>query len=166
MQLHRKQASKLLPAICLKSISQVCIISAYHLHTSHTACPFGKSWFSQISVYVAVSTESALQLLSTRSWTNCYEWFKHFKEEKMSVGEDPRPGWPSTSTNDNHVERVRAVIHGNRRLTVWEVADRVGISIGSCHQIFTEKLHMCHISAKFVLCLFTDDQKENHVEIS
>jgi len=51
----------------------------------------------------------------------------------MSVGEDPRPGRPSTSTNDDHVERVRAVIRGNRRLTVCEVADEVGISIGSCH---------------------------------
>ena len=39
----------------------------------------------------------------------------------MSIGEDPRPGGPSTSTND-HVERVHVVIHGNRRLTVREVA--------------------------------------------
>jgi len=56
----------------------------------------------------------------------------------MSAGEDPRPGRPSTSTNDDHVARVRTVIPGNRRLTVREVADEVGISIGSCHQIFTE----------------------------
>ena len=57
------------------------------------------------------------------------------------------------------------MIRGNRHLTV-QVADEVGISIGSCHQIFTEKLKMCHVSAKFVPCLLTDDQKENHVEIS
>jgi len=84
----------------------------------------------------------------------------------MSVGEDPRPGRPSTSTNDDHVERVRAVIHGNRRLTVREVADEVGISIGSCHQIFAEKLQMHRVSAKFVPLLITDDQKENRVEIN
>jgi len=36
----------------------------------------------------------------------------------MSVGGDPRPGRPSTSTNDDHVERVCAVIHGNRHLTI------------------------------------------------
>jgi len=47
----------------------------------------------------------------------------------MSVGEDPRPGQPSTSTNDDHAERVRAVICGNHRLTVQEVADKGGISI-------------------------------------
>ena len=84
----------------------------------------------------------------------------------MSVGEDLRPERPSTSTNDEHVDRVRAAIRGNLRLTVREVADEVGISVGSCHQMFTEKLQMCCISAKFVPRLLTDDQKENRVEIS
>ena len=43
------------------------------------------------------------------SRTQCYEWFKRFEKGRMSVGEDPRPGRPSTSTDDDHVERVRAV---------------------------------------------------------
>ena len=99
------------------------------------------------------------------SQMQCYEWFKRFKEGRMSFGEDPRPGRPSTSTDD-HVERVHGVIRGNHRLTVREVADEVSISIGSCHQILTEKLQMHHVSAKFVPRLLTDDQKENHVDIS
>jgi hypothetical protein len=68
------------------------------------------------------------------------EWFKRFKLGRMSVGEDPRPGRISSSTNDDHFERVRALIRGNHRLTVREFADEMGISIGSCHQICTEKL--------------------------
>jgi len=84
----------------------------------------------------------------------------------MSVGEDPKHGRPSTSTNDDHVESVRAVIRGNRHLTAREVVNEVGISIGSCHQIFTEKFQMRRVSAKFVPRLLTDDQKENRVEIS
>jgi len=100
------------------------------------------------------------------SRTQCYEWFKRFKEGRMSVSEDPRPGRPSTSTNDDHVKRVRATICGNRHLTAQEVADEVRISIGSCHQSFTEKLQMHHVSAKFMPHLLTDDQKENCVEIS
>ena len=64
------------------------------------------------------------------------------------------------------MSRVHAVIHGNRRLTVQEVADEAGISIGSCHQMFTEKLQMRHFSAKFVPRLLIEDQKENRVEIS
>ena len=42
----------------------------------------------------------------------------------------------------------------------------MGISIGYCHQILTEKLQMCHVSAKFMPHLLTDDQKENCVDIS
>jgi len=57
------------------------------------------------------------------------------------------------------------MIRENRRLTVREDADEVGISIGSFHQIFTKKLQMRCVSAKFVPRLLTDDQKENRVEI-
>jgi hypothetical protein len=99
------------------------------------------------------------------SRTHCYEWFKLFKNGRMSVDEDPRNKRPSTSTNDDLVERVNAVIRGSR-LTVREVADEVSIRIGSCHQIFTEKHRMCRVRAKFVSCLLPADQKENCVEIS
>jgi len=58
------------------------------------------------------------------------------------------------------------VIRRNRRLILREVADEVGISIGSCHQILTDKLQMRRVSAKFVPRLLADDQKENRVEIS
>ena len=58
------------------------------------------------------------------------------------------------------------MIHGNRRLSVRDVADEVGINIGSCHQIFTERLQMRRVSAKFMPRLLTDDLKENCVEIS
>jgi len=100
------------------------------------------------------------------SRTQSYEWFKRFKEGRMSFSEDPRPGRPSMSTNDNHVKRVHAVICENRRLTLREFVDEVGFSIGSCHQIFTETLQMCRIGAKFVPHLLNDDQKETRVEIS
>jgi AraC-like DNA-binding protein len=58
------------------------------------------------------------------------------------------------------------VIRGNRRLTVREVADEVGMSIGSFQQILTEKLKMCRVSSELVPRLLTDDQKEDRVEIS
>jgi len=76
----------------------------------------------------------------------------------MSVGEDPRPGRHSTSTNDDLVERVRTVVRGNRCLTVREVADEVDFS--------AIKFLLRRVSAKFVPRLLTDDQKENRVEIS
>jgi len=86
------------------------------------------------------------------SRTQCYEWFKNFKEGRISVSEDPRPGQPSTATNNDHVETVHAVIHGNYCLNVREVADEVSISKGSCHQIFTENFR-CVISVQNSCCI-------------
>jgi hypothetical protein len=42
----------------------------------------------------------------------------------------------------------------------------VGISIGTYHKIFIEKFQMRRVNAKLVPPLLTDDQKENHIEIS
>jgi hypothetical protein len=63
------------------------------------------------------------------SQTQCYDWSKHYKEARISVGEDPRSERFFTSTNNDHVERVRAVIRGDGRLAVREVSDEVSISI-------------------------------------
>jgi hypothetical protein len=37
----------------------------------------------------------------------------------------------STSSNDDHVQRFRAVVHGNRHLTLLKVAGELGINVGS-----------------------------------
>jgi hypothetical protein len=70
------------------------------------------------------------------SRTQCYEWYKRFKSGKRP----PKTGPSSTSMDDDHVEKVRAVIRENRRLTVHEVSEEVGISKSLCHTILTEKL--------------------------
>ena len=70
----------------------------------------------------------------------------------MLVGENPRPGRHSTSPNDDQINRLRAVLLGNRHLNVREVADELGISIGYCHLIFTGKSsasRQCKIRATF-----------------
>jgi histone-lysine N-methyltransferase SETMAR len=54
---------------------------------------------------------------------------------------------------------MKKINHGNRRLTVREVAEEVRISNGSCHTILTEDLGMHRVSAKFVPRLLTDDRK-------
>jgi hypothetical protein len=85
---------------------------------------------------------------------------------RISVIEDPRIERNSKSTNDDHVWIVPSVIRGNLPLTVREIADKMGISIGSFRECFTEKRQMRRFKAKLVQRLLTDDQKEKLVEIS
>ena len=58
--------------------------------------------------------------------------------------------------DDDHVQKVLAVIRQNRRLTVREVAEEVEICKRSCHLILTDKLKMRRVAAKFVPRLLKD----------
>jgi len=56
------------------------------------------------------------------SRTQYHEWYQLFKSGRTSIEDDPKSGRPSTSMDDDHVEKVLAVNRQNRRLTVREVA--------------------------------------------
>ena len=60
------------------------------------------------------------------------------------------------SMDDDHVEKVLAMIRQNRLLTVREVAEEVGVCKSSCHLILTNKLQMRRVAAKFVSRLLID----------
>ena len=57
--------------------------------------------------------------------------------------------------DDDHVEKVLAVIRQIRRLTVREVAAELGICKISCHLILTEKRKVRRVTAKCVPSLLT-----------
>jgi len=90
------------------------------------------------------------------SRTQCHEWYQRFKSGRTSVEDDPKFGRPSTSMDEDHVEKVLAVIHQNRRLIVREVAEEAEICKSSCHLILTNKLKMHRVAEKFVPRLLTD----------
>src|SRR5215469_16928823 len=54
----------------------------------------------------------------------------------------------------------------DRRITVRELADEVGVSIGSVHTILTADLGLRRVSAKFVPKLLTMEQKQLRLEIA
>jgi len=71
--------------------------------------------------------------------TQVFDWFRWFKEGRTSV--------ESNSAQDDHQHwETRkwslklTVVRNNGRLTVWEIADDCGISVGSCDAILTRKL--------------------------
>ena len=64
------------------------------------------------------------------------------------------------------IAKVRTVVRNNRRLTVREIADDCGISVGSWESILTDDLRMKRVCAKFVPRLLTDDQREHRQKIA
>lgn len=100
------------------------------------------------------------------SVTQIKEWFNRFKDGRTSVESDERPGRPSTSRNPQVVEQVRKLIREDRRLTVRELADEVGISHGSADTILLEDLGMRRVAAKFVPKLLSPEQRQCRLDVA
>jgi hypothetical protein len=58
-----------------------------------------------------------------------YEWIEMFENGRTSVTDTERFGCPVTATTTRNEERNLELIHGNRRITVEEVAGRVNVTI-------------------------------------
>ena len=82
------------------------------------------------------------------SITRIKEWYNRFKDGSTSVDSEPHHGRPSTGRNDNVVNQVRTLLMQDHRITVRELADEVGVSIGSVHTILTADLGVRKIRAE------------------
>ena len=92
--------------------------------------------------------------------TQIKEWCNRFKDGRTLVESDARACRCSTSQNDKLTDQVQTFVMHDRRVTVRELAEEVGISTGSVHSILTDVLAMRRVSAKFVPKLLTMEQKQ------
>ena len=82
------------------------------------------------------------------------------------MNDDARPGRPSTSTTNENTEAVNKIVMENSRITRKEVAEDVGVSVGSCHAIFSDILGLKRVAANFVPKLLNFDQKTRRMNIA
>ena len=74
------------------------------------------------------------------SQKNVYKWYKDFKEGREHDDDLERPGRPSASTDDQHDNQIKELVHKNRRLTIRDLADTIGISGGSLNTVSIDVL--------------------------
>ena len=117
--------------------------------------------------------------LSAQKHLKCWKWHTGectvsqksvYKRYKLSTegreDADARPGRPSTSTTNENTEAVKKIVMENRRITIRGVAEDFGISVGSCHAIFSDILGLKRVAAKFVPKLLNFDQKTRRMTIA
>ena len=103
----------------------------------------------------------------TVSQKSIYMWYKLFTEGREEVNDDARSRRPSTSTTNENTEAMKKIVMENRRITIREVAEDVGISIGSCHAIFLDISGLQRVAAKFIPKLLNFDKKKTrHITIA
>ena len=56
------------------------------------------------------------------------------------MNDDAHPGRPRTLITNENTEAVKKIVMENRGITIREVAEDVGISVDSCHAIFSDIL--------------------------
>ena len=99
-------------------------------------------------------------------FTQIKEWFNRFKNGHTSVESEQHSGRPQTARNAAVVERAKNLVRGDRRLTIREIAEEVGMSKDSAHEILHADLNVCRVAAKSVPKLLTAEQKELCVEVA
>ena len=54
----------------------------------------------------------------TMSQKNVYEWYRDFKEGRERVDDLQSSGRPSTSIDNQNINKIKEMVLGNRRLTI------------------------------------------------
>ena len=98
--------------------------------------------------------------------TQIKEWYKRFKDGRVSVESEARSGRPSTSRNEIVIDSMRTLGMQDRRIKIRELVEEVGKSTGSVYSIVIDDLDYRRISAKFVPKLLTIEQKQCRLEIA
>lgn len=124
--------------------------------------------------FLALEGEKASKILermnavygaSCMSKSRVYEWFQRFKDGRQSLGDDEHPGRPVSATDQSMVDHVEQLVLDDRRVTVEEVSDTIGISVGSVHMIIRKKLKMRKVCAHWVPKQLQPDQKARRLEV-
>ena len=98
--------------------------------------------------------------------TRIKEGYRRFENSRTSVDSDPRSGRPSLTTTLENIERVWLAIEGDRRLTVRELENDLGMPKTTVWEILNKILGMTRACAKFLPKLLTTEQKDLRSEIA
>ena len=80
--------------------------------------------------------------------TQVFEWYKRFREGRETLEDDPRSGRPATAITEENVEKTKQIVLDNRRITVRELEEELGISHVSCATILKDHLGARRLTAR------------------
>ena len=102
---------------------------------------------------------------SAPSETMVKRWYADFKCGRRDTNDAECSGHPNSAVVWKNTKKLHKLILDDCNLKLREIAEELKISAGSVFTILYEHLSMGKLCSKWVLCLLTVDQKQQHVKI-
>ena len=127
MEFERDLLFSLFTVFDVVSLSQVCFaIFPMYKNMKQRIC-------LKFCIANGISFAESLKILeeaygeSTLSKTRSYEWYSVFKSGRDVVEDFPRSGWPSTSSIEVNIAKVKEMVTKNRHLSSREIAPEISV---------------------------------------
>ena len=98
--------------------------------------------------------------------TCVYMWIERFRDDREAAEDDEGYGRPTTSKHNKKIDFVRNLVKEDGRLTVYQIAETVSISVGSAHSILHDDLCLSKLSARWVPKGLRPNQRNLRSELS
>lgn len=96
---------------------------------------------------------------------NFYKWIEQFKNGRTSVTDEHRSGRPVEVSTPSLVTRIDNIIREDRRVTVELIAETVQVSVGTVHNIISDKLKYRKTSARWVPKELSQQHKDTRLRV-
>lgn len=101
---------------------------------------------------------------SAPSYSAIKKWFAEFRRGRTSTNDAERSGRPNDAIIPEINQQVSKIVLEDQRVKVREIAETVGISIGSTVKILHEHLHMKKLNVKWVPHFLDTKQKKKKIQ--
>ena len=98
--------------------------------------------------------------------TYVYKWIERFRDGRKVVEDDEGRGRPTTSKNNEKIDFVGNLVKEDERLTVYQIAETVGLSVGLVHSIPHDDLCLSKLSTRWVPKALRPNQLNLRSELS
>jgi len=99
------------------------------------------------------------------SHAQVFQWHAWFKTSHTSVDDDEHTGRPTSCTTPETVAQIQELVRQDRRWTIHDIAEEVGIVYRTCQWVLMEEFGMHCVIAKFVPRILTADQRQQRVNV-